>query len=81
MAITKMSETELEEHFLSSVRNPDISPALDIDNPDWDNTTLVHDWRNHIPYSVAKCWGKLTREEKNMAVFMAKSAADGEDWD
>lgn len=37
---------------------------IDIDRPDFDNKTKVHDWRNYVPYNWQTNWGQFTEREK-----------------
>lgn len=54
---------------------------IDINNPDFENTSKVHDWRNYVPYEWQKNWKELTERERQIIVVMAQSEADQEEWD
>jgi len=54
---------------------------IDIDRPDFDNKTKVHDWRNYVPYNWQTNWGQFTEREKKIIAVMAQMQADNEEWD
>lgn len=54
---------------------------IDINNPDFENPSKTHDWRNYVPYDWQKNWTQFTEREKQIIAVMAQSNADNEDWD
>ena len=54
---------------------------IDIEKPDFKNTTKVHDWRNYIPYDWQINWNQFTQRERQIMAVMAQSSADIEEWD
>lgn len=54
---------------------------IDIENPDFKNTSKVHDWRNYVPYDWQKNWEQFTERERQIIAVMAQSKADKEEWD
>jgi len=79
MNIIKMTPEEVIEHELNTIRNP--PPNVDLDNPEFDNAGMVHDWRNYVPYQVVNQWARLSKEERAVVVFMAQKVANEEEWD
>lgn len=59
----------------------ELSFVKNINNPEFHNTTLVHDWRNYIPYDWQENWNEFTDREKQIMVVMAQMQADKENWD
>jgi hypothetical protein len=54
---------------------------INIDNPEFDKTARVHDWRNYVPYNWQENWFKFTSQERQIIAVMAQNQADKEDWD
>jgi hypothetical protein len=54
---------------------------IDINNPDFQNASNIHDWRNYVPYDWRENWSKFTERERQIIAVMAQSQADKEDWD
>lgn len=54
---------------------------IDINNPEFDEKTNVHDWRNHIPEEIENIWGTLTERERILLCFVAEESASNEHWD
>jgi hypothetical protein len=54
---------------------------INLDNPEFDKRSKVHDWRNYVPYDWMKEWDNLTEREKNIIAVMAETQADNEEWD
>lgn len=52
-----------------------------IDNPDWDGATKVHEWRNHVPDELKKMWFELSTEARVVLYYMAEKLASAEEWD
>lgn len=58
--------------------NPDLFNAED---PKFEETRKVHDWRNYVPFEWMRNWDKLTSREKKIIVIMSEIQADKENWD
>lgn len=54
---------------------------IDIDNPEFDNTSKVHNWRNYIPPDWKSNWKNFTESERKIMIIMAQIQADNENWD
>lgn len=50
-------------------------------NPEWDQATKVHDWRNHVPGNVKRMWEAFTMDQRMAIVEWAESLANCETWD
>ena len=50
-------------------------------NPEFEKTTRVHDWRNYIPNTLQAVWPMLEFETRLVAVIMADEQASNEEWD
>lgn len=55
----------------------DLEPSMD----NLDVPGRVHNWRNHLPDSLADEWHALPRDVKMAAIIVAQLAADREEWD
>lgn len=53
---------------------------MNLDNPEFENRTKIHDWRNYVPDEWVKEWSSLTEREKMIIVVMAETQADNEEW-
>lgn len=53
----------------------------DIENPKWEETGRVHDWRNHVPSWFEEVWDKLGIETRYALYVVAKQEAGREEWD
>lgn len=49
------------------------------DSPDWQDTYISHDWRNHIPDAIRDMWPRLSQEARAVAFVMAVTQADAEE--
>ena len=67
-----MTEGLNVEYFLESV---------DLNNPDFENRCIVHDWRNYVPENWMDKWHKFTDREKIIIAVMAETIANKEEWD
>jgi hypothetical protein len=54
---------------------------INIENPDFENTTRVHDWRNYVPNDWQNNWEQFTDRERKIVAVMAQVQADKEEWD
>lgn len=54
---------------------------IDINKPDFQNTSKAHDWRNYVPCDWQKNWEQFTERERQIIAVMAQSQADKEEWD
>lgn len=52
-----------------------------LNNPQWENTQRIHDWRNYIPQEIRKLWDSLSEDSKMMAYYIAEEVATKEDWE
>ncbi len=43
--------------------------------------TMVHDWRNYVPYKIVELWPYLTRQERLLIAAVAQVQASAEEWD
>ena len=59
----------------------DFIKNIDLNDPNFEQTTRVHDWRNYVPDEWQKDWGKFTDREKKIIAIMAEAQADSEEWD
>ena len=50
-------------------------------NPEWENTTKVHDWRNYINDDLRNIWETFTDKQKEIIAKNADELASIEDWD
>lgn len=58
-----------------------ILSSIDINNPDFENTGRIHDWRNYVPYDWQKNWNHFSERERQIICVMAQMQADREEWD
>ena len=81
-----MSETEdiaaklfeLAKEAASLSFYQDYSEAED---PPWDKTSRVHDWKRHVPRELVRLWGDLPTEAKIVCYILCKNVAMSENWD
>lgn len=59
----------------------DFIKNIDLNDPKFEQTTRVHDWRNYVPDEWQKDWNKFTNREKKIIAIMAETQADSEEWD
>jgi len=59
----------------------DFISGININNPQFEKTTKVHDWRNYVPYEWQESWCEFTERERKIIAVMAETQADKEDWD
>lgn len=59
----------------------DFTKHINLDKPDFEKRTKVHDWRNYVPDEWVKEWDSLTEREKRIIAVMAETQADKEEWD
>lgn len=50
-------------------------------NPDWENTSRVHDWRNYISEEMQQIWDTFSEEQKRVIYENTESMANREEWD
>ena len=58
----------------------DFTKHINLDKPEFENRTRVHDWRNYVPDEWVKEWDSLTEREKRIVAVMAETQADKEEW-
>lgn len=54
---------------------------IDINNPEFNKASKVHDWRNYVPYDWQTCWLEFSERERKLMAVMAQMQADKEEWD
>lgn len=59
----------------------DFIKNIGLNDPKFEQTTRVHDWRNYVPDEWQKDWDKFTDREKKIIAIMAETQADSEEWD
>ena len=52
-----------------------------INNPRWDDTTRVHDWRNYVPENVRCAWLELSEFARAAIIHITDEMANREEWD
>lgn len=52
-----------------------------IDYPNFEDKSVVQNWRNYIPTYFKNNWYLLTREARASAIIMSELMADSEEWD
>jgi len=52
-----------------------------LNSPNWNEGGRVHNWRNHIPEVVEKCWEQLPLAARVVAYVMAEKQASMEEWE
>jgi len=50
-------------------------------NPKWECTGRVHDWRNYIIPELRNIWDSLPIEAQIVAIIIAEQQADCEEWE
>ena len=75
MEVKKLSKMNLFQDYTAELS------MIDINNPDFENKSKVHDWRNYVPYDWQKNWEQFTERERQIIAVMAQSQADKEEWD
>ena len=53
----------------------------DISDQTFSYRDTVHEWKNHIHYSLEEIWPELGEEARLVALIIAGAAADEEVWD
>jgi hypothetical protein len=59
----------------------DFISEININNPQFEKTTKVHDWRNYVPYEWQQEWDNFTERERKIIAVMAETQSDKEEWD
>ena len=52
-----------------------------IDNPCFENESRVNNWRNYVPDELKNHWSSMSVEARQVAIVMAESQSDKEEWD
>lgn len=52
-----------------------------INTADFKNTSLVHDWKNHVPCDLINIWADLSLNTKVAVYMTAEKAANTEEWE
>ena len=50
-------------------------------DPDFENTSKVHDWRNHVGEHTQEIWQSLSLFQRYAVYLDAESRAMNEEWD
>lgn len=53
----------------------------DIANTDFENTELIHDWRNYVGENVRSIWNELPANVRMAIALDADNLASREDWE
>lgn len=69
------------EHSFLATKKESGRESLDINNPEFEKATKVHDWRNYVPQVAQNIWHELKLETKQMIYIMAQAQASNEEWD
>ena len=51
------------------------------ENPDWETSNKVHDWRNHVSDGIIKIWDTFSQEQKMAIAISANDEASNEEWE
>ena len=54
---------------------------IDLNDPKFEDSGRVHDWRNYIPNEWVECWSEFTEKERKIMAVMAETQANNEEWD
>lgn len=52
-----------------------------VENPEWEKSRRVHDWRNYIDEEVKAIWNTFTPEQRMALAKQADNLASAEEWD
>lgn len=52
-----------------------------LEDPKFEETGKVHDWRNYIPDEFIEEWEQLTLREKQIIYILAEKQASNEEWE
>lgn len=74
----KLTETNLLDMLPQWKREAAIRA---LDGPQFEGALRCYDWRNHVPEGIRRVWDRLPDTARLVAVIMAESAADAEEWD
>ena len=58
-----------------------LHPPHDYSDPDWNDDSRVHNWRNYIGRSLRSLWPTFTDEQKAAIAENADDIAGREEWD
>ena len=61
--------------------NKTMKPPTDYKEPNWNNPTMVHDWKTHVPVNIRNNWELFSFRHRAMLSEWAQDLADIEDWD
>ena len=53
----------------------------DYHQPDWDNPSKTHDWKNHVSHKVRLIWNTFTERQKRDLAEGFQDMADTEHWE
>lgn len=53
----------------------------DWQNPDWEDRTKVHDWKNYVETTLLEdMWNTFDNNQKKVLVYNFQIIADNEEW-
>lgn len=52
-----------------------------LENPEWEQSGRVHDWRNYVPEYIRESWPDLCLDARACCFLIACAAANNEVWD
>jgi len=52
-----------------------------IENPNFEDTSRVHNWRRYVPQEIEDVWNQLLPETRIAVIMMAEIQSDKEEWD
>lgn len=52
-----------------------------VENPNFEDGSRVHNWRNYIPEYIESIWESLSVEARQTFILMAQAIASAEDWE
>ena len=52
-----------------------------VEDPLWEETSRIHNWRNYIPDVVKENWKYLSWDAKAIAFLMAEEQVNKEEWE
>lgn len=68
------------DELISTFKNM-MPKSINLKLSTFDETTRIHDWRNHIPAEIKEVWSKLSMEAKLSCAIMAQIEAKNEEND
>lgn len=73
--------TAIDSEFeINAIRHKYDAPS-DYSDPDWSNTSKVHDWKNYIIEELQNCWESFNPKQRLLIATNAQKIADNEEWE